>query len=253
MTRQHGVSVLKSVKINVPQRMYSFILVLSVLLSTVACMPTTTPYNEQMSSAAPEPKVILSPGDEIEVKFPYWAELNDVQTIRPDNLITLQLVGAVSTKGLTPEELTDKLMKLYESKIKNPVITVVVRSLVDQRIYVGGEVYSPGLLTLQGKVSVLQAVINAGGFKDTAKLDYVIVIRKGKDNKPVPYRVDVTKSLSAANHDADFVLQPNDVVYVPKTFIANANQFVNQYVANLFLFRGVGLGFSYDLNHTGYR
>jgi hypothetical protein len=96
----------------------------------------------------------------------------------------------------------------------------------------------------------LQAVMNAGGFKDTAKPAGVIVIRKGPDNRPMPLRVDLQRVLDGESTAEDLQLQPYDIVYVPKTWIAQANQFVNEYVERLLLFRGTtfGLGFTYELN-----
>lgn len=226
-------------------------LFLALLLVTAGCATTTAEYQEMPTTPSPEAKVILRPGDEIELKFPYWNELNDTQIIRPDGMITLQLIDSVKAQGLTPEELDDKLTKLYVSKIKDPVVSVVVRSLVDQRIYVGGEVNNPGLLTLQGEVNALQAVINAGGFNELARTDQVIVIRKDEEGKAVPYKVDLSRTLYASGPNEALLLQPNDVVYVPKTVIANLDKFVDQYIAKLFLFRGIGLGFTYRLDNEG--
>lgn len=222
---------------------------LACLLPGAACVSATgdAEYQEILSPPPPAARVVLRPGDEIELKFPHWQELNDTQIIRPDGFITLQLVDSVQTRGLTPEELDEKLTRLYESKIKDPVISVVVRSLVDQRIYVGGEVNSPGLLTLQGEVNPLQAVINAGGFKETAKLDHVIVIRQDREGKAVPHQVNLSEAIYTADAGEPLFLQPNDIVYVPKTTIANLNKFVDQYIAELFLFRGIGVGFTYEL------
>ncbi len=248
MTTQHLVLIMKTIQ-SCATRCLRLVLPLALLLQAVACASTTAGYQDKLTASLPEPKVVLRPGDEIELKFPHWQELNDTQIIRPDGFITLQLIDSVQTRGLTPEELDEKLTKLYESKIKDPVISVVVRSLVDQRIYVGGEVNAPGLLTLQGEVNVLQAVINAGGFKETALLDHVIVIRKDTGGKAIPYKVNLSKTLYEADTKETFLLQPSDVVYVPKTAIANMNKFMDQYVAKLFLFRGIGVGFSYDLDN----
>ncbi|MBU0481713.1 MAG: polysaccharide export protein [Proteobacteria bacterium] len=220
---------------------------LACMLQAAACASNQGGIAERPYSPPPESRVVLRPGDEIELKFPYWKELNDTQVIRPDGYITLQLIDSVLAQGLTPEELDTKLTNLYESKIKDPVISVVVRSLVDQRIYVGGEIKNPGLLTLQGEVNVLQAVINAGGFKETARTDEVIVIRRNGKGKAVPYKTDLSGTLDETGPNHTFLLQPNDVVYVPKSTIANLNKFVNQYITELFLFRGIGLGFNYEL------
>ncbi|MCK4786619.1 MAG: polysaccharide biosynthesis/export family protein [Desulfobacteraceae bacterium] len=262
MTTQHYVLIIiKIIPSSGAARFLQLAIPFAFLFLATACASTTAEYHENLTAppaaeyhenlTAPpaEPKVVLRPGDEIELKFPHWQELNDTQVIRPDGLITLQLIDSVQTRGLTPEELDEKLTKLYAPKIKDPVISVVVRSLVDQRIYVGGEVNKPGLQTLHGEVNALQAVINASGFKETARLSHVIVIRKDKGGKTIPYKVNLSKAVYAANPQETFLLQPSDVVYVPKTAIANLDKFVDQYIAKLFLFRGIGVGFSYDLDN----
>jgi hypothetical protein len=97
-------------------------------------------------------------------------------------------------------------------------------------------------------MTALQAVISAGGLMETAKPEGVIVIRKGANARPVPIRVDLQQAVSGESAGADFQLQPYDVVYVPKTWIAKANKFVNQYIQQLLLYRGVSFGFSYQVN-----
>jgi protein involved in polysaccharide export with SLBB domain len=191
-------------------------------------------------------ETILSAGDAVDIQFTFWPEMNDTQTIRPDGKISLPMIDDVYVAGLTPEQLDTLLTERYDSKLKNPDITVIVRSLANQKIYVGGEVESPGLLELQGNLSVLQAVIYAGGFKETAKPEKTIVIRKGMDNHPTPIQLNLQNMLNGEKDVSGFQLQPSDVVYVPKSNIARANKFVNEYIERLLLFRGVG--FSYDLN-----
>jgi len=97
-------------------------------------------------------------------------------------------------------------------------------------------------------MTALQAVINAGGFKDTARPGAVIVIRKGPDNRPIPVRVDLDQALDTESAEGDFPLQPQDIVYVPRTWIAQANLFVKQYIQDLILYRGISLGFGYQIN-----
>jgi polysaccharide export outer membrane protein len=202
-------------------------------------------------SAAPPP-YLIQPGDQLDIKFFYNPELNETLTVRPDGKISLQLVDEIQAAGLKPSELDDVLTKKYAQELKKPSITVIVKSFGGQRIFVGGEVNRQGLMTLSGNMTPLQAVLNAGGFKETASPENAIVIRKGPGNKPVP----ITMNLDAAMHgkagSADFQLKPDDIVYVPKSAIAKADKFVNQYIENLLLFRGVSFGFSYEV-HSDYR
>ena len=190
---------------------------------------------------------LIQPGDQLGIKLFYNPELNESVLVRPDGKISLQLLDDVQAAGLTPSQLDQFLTEKYAQELKKPVLTVIVRSFTGQRVYVGGEVNRPGLINLAAGMSALQAVINAGGLRETAKPEDAIVIRKGRNNKPIPLRVDLNKAIYGKTAGADFQLQPYDIIYVPKTSIAKANKFVNQYIERLLLFRGVSFGFTYEL------
>lgn len=189
----------------------------------------------------------IQPGDQLDIKFFYNPELNEAALVRSDGKISLQLIDDIQAAGLTPAQLDQDLTRLYAQELQRPTITVLVRASTGHRIYVGGEVGTPGLLTLAPGTTALQAVINAGGFRETAKPGAVIVIRKGSDNRAIPIRVDLDPSLDGVSAEGDISLEPSDIVYVPRTFIAEANLFVNQYIERLLLYRGISLGFGYDL------
>ncbi|MGE5255152.1 MAG: polysaccharide biosynthesis/export family protein [Hyphomicrobiales bacterium] len=194
------------------------------------------------------PPYLIQAGDSLDIKFFYNPELNETVTVRPDGFISLQLVNEVRAAGLEPRQLNETLMQLYARELKKPVIAVIVKTFAGQRVYVGGEVGQQGLLAMPAGLTALQAVMQSGGFKNTAQPSETLVIRKGPNNRPTPLRVDLGSVLDGSTSGQDFRLQPDDVVYVPKSPIAKANQFVNQYVEQLFLFRGVSLGFSWELH-----
>jgi protein involved in polysaccharide export with SLBB domain len=202
-----------------------------------------------VKAAAPKPvPYVIHAGDQLDIKFFFNPELNESVVVRPDGKISLQLIDEIQASGLQPSELDQKLTDLYSKELRKPVLTVIVRSFSGQRVYVGGEVNRQGLITLQPGLTVLQAVFQSGGFMETAQPAETLIIRKGPDNKPVPLRIDLAEVIAASDPNADFQLQPDDIVFVPKSAIAKANKFVRQYVEELFLFRGVSLGFSYELH-----
>lgn len=201
-------------------------------------------------AATPEkpPQYFIQTGDQLHIKFFYNPELNETITVRPDGKISLQLVDEVQAAGLTPAQLDDFLTDRYSKELKKPAITVIVGSFASQRVYVGGEVSRQGLVELTGGMTALQAVVSAGGFKETADPEAAIIIRKGPENQPVPVRVNLKNALSGDGPDALVQLRPYDVVYIPKSWIAEANKFVNQYIEQLLLYRGISLGFTYQVN-----
>ena len=189
----------------------------------------------------------IAPGDELDIKFFYNPELNETITVRPDGMISLQLIDEIQAAGLKPTELDKQLTNLYSRELRKPVLTVIVRSFTRQRIYVGGEVAAPGLIELPAGMTALQAIFQSGGFRETADPAETLVIRKGENNEPIPLRVDLD-ALMAADGGNDFQLQPDDIVYVPKSAIANANKFIDEYIGGLLMFRGWSFGVSQSLS-----
>ena len=230
----------------------AILLTLMLVLTLTACatqQPAAISQLPAMTASPPQlpPAYIIQPGDQLDLKFFYNPELNEALTVRPDGKIALQLIDEVQAAGLTPETLDATLTKLYSRELKKPEITVIVRSFSAQRVFVGGEVNRQGFVNLTAGMTPLQAVLEAGGLKETADPSAAILIRKGPQNQPVPVSLDLKNAINGGGKEA-LVLNPQDVVFVPKTAIAEANKFVKQYIEDLLLFRGVSLGFSYELH-----
>lgn len=171
----------------------------------------------------------LAPGDTVEVKFYYTPELNEVQTIRPDGKIALQRVGEVQAEGLSPAALRAFLLDLYKPLLNDPEIVVLVRSLQNRRVFVGGQVMTPGTVQMPGEMTVLDAIMQAGGFDmRQAEVRNVVVIRH-KHNQRYGYSVNLEAAL-AGDETRPFFLQPQDIVYVPRTAIAKVDQWVDQHI-----------------------
>jgi protein involved in polysaccharide export with SLBB domain len=121
---------------------------------------------------------------------------------------------------------------------------VVVTKLGEQRVYVGGEVGRPGFVTLQPNMTPLQAVLQSGGFKKSAKLDSVLLLTPGADGRFAAARVDMKQVVDAGVPER-LRLRPNDVLYVPTTWIADMDDVVDQYVRGLIpSLPRVGAGYS---------
>jgi polysaccharide biosynthesis/export protein len=169
-------------------------------------------------------------GDALDIKFFYHSELNESVIVRPDGRISLQLVYEVQAAGLSPEQLRQTLREKYEPQISKPEIAVIVRSFNAQKVYVDGEVAKPGLIPLAGPMTVLQSIASAGGLKDTARSNEIILIRRGPENRPASIPVNVEKAIDGSDPSQDLALQPADIVFVPKSPIANVNLWIDQYI-----------------------
>ena len=200
----------------------------------------------------PPPAVTLSPGDVIQLTFYYAQDLNTTVTVLPDGIISLQLVGDVNVTGKTPAELREELIKRYATVLKAPEVTVTVQSLFNRRIYVGGEVLTPGQLPLPGPLTALEAIFQAGGFNPrTAETANVIIIRH-KDGLRYGCALDMRDAI-AGKETKPFYLQQHDIVYVPRTPIVRANEWIDQYINKLIPNSGFQYLYSTDNATIGLR
>jgi polysaccharide biosynthesis/export protein len=169
-------------------------------------------------------------GDDLEVKFFYSPELDQKVSVRPDGKISLPLATNVQAEGLTAEELAGVLRGIYEKELVAPEISVVVRQFSAQKIFVNGEVSRPGVLELNGIKTVLQAISEAGGLKDSARAKEVLLIRQNANHQIAVIKVDVDQLLRGKPQAEDHLLEPYDIIYVPRSRIANVNYWVDAYV-----------------------
>jgi protein involved in polysaccharide export with SLBB domain len=176
--------------------------------------------------------VLLRAGDVLEVKFFYTPELDVTQSVRPDGKIALQLVGEVPVEGKTPAQVRDLLLTLYDSHLKDPKITILLKSQYDRRVFVTGEVVRPGMIQMPGDMTAAEAIMEAGGFDmDEARLDSVIVIRQ-TGGRWQGFKTDMKSTMEGEGMEP-FYLHPRDIVYVPRTKIAKVDLWIEQHINKL--------------------
>lgn len=226
-----------------PMKVIKFALFAALTLITGCHSPAKHQVRSESPPPEPPREYRIQPGDQLDIKFFYNPELNELLTVRSDGRITLQLINDVQAAGLTPTELTAALTKGYRAELTNPRIAVIVRTPISQKVYVDGEVYRAGLVNLTGPTTALQSIAQAGGMKDSAKPEEVIVLRR-MDGNFQAIRVNLEKAVRGKDSSQDIYLNPNDIVFVPKSTIANLNVWIDTYIRkNVPLPVGIG----YDL------
>jgi protein involved in polysaccharide export with SLBB domain len=168
-------------------------------------------------------------GDEIDIKFFYNPDLNERVTIRPDGRLSLQLIPEVTAAGKSTAELARQLEALYAPVLAEPRISILVRSFPSQRIFVDGEVIRPGMFQLVNQMKLSQAIAAAGGLKETAYAKQILVLRQG-ERAPVSLNFDLSAYRKGRPLAEDPALQPEDVVFVARSKIANVNLWIDQYI-----------------------
>lgn len=148
-------------------------------------------------------------------------------TVGPDGEVSYPLIGRFKIAGLTLTQLEAKMSEELSKYVRDTRVSVVMKKFTGNKIIVLGEVEYPGIYSYQGSINLIEAVALAGDFTDAARTDSVIVVRGNLTLKPEVARVNVFRAVHKGTSKKDIVLNPNDVVYVPKRFISNFNQFLN--------------------------
>lgn len=217
------------------ERLKNAVLTISIFIFLISCAPVVkypAPISrDQKPYSTDEYRIQI--GDVLDVKFYYNPELNDSVTVRPDGRVSLQLAPEVMAAGITPNDLAGQLRERYRGELRNPQVTVIVRSFGSQRMFVDGEVGTPGLVTLTGPLTVMQAIAEAGGMRETARVNEVLVIRRTAAKKPQVMTVNLENAINGTDLGQDIYVLPFDIVYVPRSPIANVDLWVDQYIRRL--------------------
>lgn len=176
------------------------------------------------------PEYRMGFGDVLEIKFFNNDKFNEMVTVRPDGRITLQRVGDIRVNGMTPSTLDTIITESYSQIIIIPEVTVFVREFGGNQVYVLGEVNQPGGFPIQQNMNLLQVIASAGGAKDGAKLSSVVVLRKKSTGEVEARKVNLSATIKGNGNSGhlDLAIQPQDIIFVPKTFIANMSTFMKQ-------------------------
>jgi protein involved in polysaccharide export with SLBB domain len=165
----------------------------------------------------------LAPGDEIQVDVLWHPELSSIQMVRPDGRVTAVGVGDVSAAGRTVAELDSSITAVLSTQLANPEVSVLVRHFSDLVIYALGEVKFPGQIKYLAGMHFLDVVGSTGGLTRDGQFHTVLLVkRRGPDGTPVAYRLNVNRAISSGGREDNPPLDPYDIVYVPRSVVAQA-------------------------------
>ena len=155
-------------------------------------------------------------GIEDELHISVWREpeLSLGVVVRPDGVITLPLLNDISVVGMKTTELASLLTEKLKSYVNEPQVTVIVRSIHSRKVYLVGEVGRQGMFSLNGRLTVMELLAQAGGMGPFAKSDKIYVLRHvGGKQTQIPF--NYKKALAGRGDKDNFVLLPGDIVVVP--------------------------------------
>ena len=179
--------------------------------------PATTASPDLPKSAPgvrPESYVI---GAEDTILVYVWKEpdMSKSVPVRPDGMISLPLIGEVKAAGYTPVQLQDVLADTMKKYVSDPQVTVVVEKIASLSFNIVGEVNHPGYFPLTRRMTVLDAIALAGGFKDFAKTTKVYVLRTAANGSQERLPFNYKEVIKGQNPQQNIELQPRDTIVVP--------------------------------------
>ena len=135
--------------------------------------------------------------------------------VRPDGMISLPLIGEVKAAGYTPVQLQGVLADAMKKYVSDPQVTVVIEKVASLNFNIVGEVNKPGYYPLTRRLTVLDAIALAGGFKDFAKTKKVYILRTSANGAEQRIPFNYNEVIKGKNSQQNIDLQPRDTIVVP--------------------------------------
>jgi polysaccharide biosynthesis/export protein len=194
-----------------------------VLSATPAPAPATPPASPAGASAnsglaassglANDPSYVIGPDDSLKINVWNEPKFSDSVPVRPDGMITINLVGDVLASGRTTNQLRDDLTGLLQKYVNDPSVTVSVLGVNSKHIYLVGEIGHIGPLPMTPGMNILQAIASAGGLSPYAHRNKIYIQRgEGKNQQMIHFSYD--KALKKADMQG-ITLMPGDTIVVP--------------------------------------
>jgi polysaccharide export outer membrane protein len=157
---------------------------------------------------------VIGPDDVLTIMFWKDKDMSGDVIVRPDGKISTPLLNDIQAAGLTPEELRVRINQEAANFLEDPNATVVVKQINSRKVFITGEVEKPGPYALTGPMTVLQLIANAGGFKEYARRDAVVIMRS-EAGRQVQLTFDYNEVLHGKKLQQNVELKPGDTVVVP--------------------------------------
>lgn len=184
--------------------------VIAVTLSLLVLIAPAFAQDAQSDGASYK----VLPGDVLQISVWKEVDLQKEVLVRPDGAISFPLAGEISTRNRSVLELQEEIAQRLSRYISDPVVTVSVRQVLGNKIYVIGQVARPGVFVVNPQVDVMQALSMAGGATPFAALNDIKILRRtGDEQLAIAFRYnDVVRGTKLGQN---IILQSGDVVVVP--------------------------------------
>ena len=205
---------------------YRFLLVVTTCLFAFPLSIAAQIQTPPRLSTVTEDRYRLQPGDVLEVQFRYSPEFNQTVTVQPDGYVTLEIGGDLKVAGFTIEQTREAILRQARTRLQDPVATVVLKEFQRPYFVVSGEVGAPGKIEMRERVTAIQAIMLAGGMKETAKSSQVVVFRQINSDFAEVKLLNLKNIRRTSDLENDLTLKAGDIVFVPRDKISRIERFM---------------------------
>ena len=156
----------------------------------------------------------INPGDLLEISVWKEPDLQREVLVRPDGAFSFPLSGEIIAKGRTVENVRQELTRRLESYIPDLVVTVTVAEIRGNKIFVIGQVRTPGEFVVNPRVDVIQALSIAGGMTPFAQLNNIKILRRRNGEQTI-LNFRYNDIIKGQNLSQNILLEVGDIVLVP--------------------------------------
>jgi len=205
---------------------YKLLLITAALLISAPFIVRAQAQRPPQLSTVTEERYRLQPGDVLEIQYRYSPEFNQAVTVQPDGYVTLEIGGDLKIAGLTIEQTRQMILRRASARLRDPVATIVLKEFQKPYFVVAGEVAQPGRIEMRERVTAIQAIMLAGGMKESARSSQVVVFRKINSDTAEVKLLNLKSIRRTSDLENDLTLQPGDMVYVPRDKISKIERFM---------------------------
>jgi polysaccharide export outer membrane protein len=197
--------------------------ILAMMVGLLFLIPTSIRAEEQLHK---RPVYTLHTGDVIVLNYRYTPEFNQTVTVQPDGSVNLNIVGGVRVAGLSVEEARARILSFASVRLNHPELTITLQHFEQPYFVVAGEVDHPGKFDLRDNTTALQAIMLAGGFKDSARDTQVILFRRINADQAEVHKLDLHNVKKSSDLERDTELEPGDMLLVTRNKMEHLSRFM---------------------------
>ncbi|MDF2368167.1 XrtA/PEP-CTERM system exopolysaccharide export protein [Sneathiella sp.] len=195
-------------------------ILVSLALFVSACAAQNQAASDAPASLGTAPQYVIGPQDELDVFVWQNPDLSVTVPVRPDGRISTPLVDDMMAASKTSQELARDIEKSLAKYVKDPLVTVTVKSFngpYDQQIRIVGQAAEPKAIPYRNDMTVLDAIIAVGGMTEFAAGNRAVIVRNEEGEKK-SYNVRLDDLIIDGDVSANVPLLPGDILIIPQSW-----------------------------------